>query len=631
MGMANADAHGRPEPIYLGWRHLLPVPDPGPPPKRPTPDEYLHLSEEWLAEQRRAEAEINRPLLLFAAAIAAIALLLLVLTLARLLPWLFTFVGLLACLLALLPLLVGLWQGRQVTRARIAEEERRLAERRTEAERTLRERQEEHARHYSEWLTRRRAFEAQPRWYAVTVPPDTGRIDVLGGTDTGWSALATTVATGCLRAGGDLTVVDLSGRAVAGDLVALARDCGAPTRVWVLPADAPRLELGTNLGADALTDILTVVAAAREPARDPAADAGLLARVLGVLGPEPRIEEITAALRVLATDEAEAAALSGPLSPRQRAELREQAGTAPETRERAWGLERHLAALDGMATRTTGSAYAQVKVIATDRGSGADSGRMFGTYILAALRHLLLRLGSRPAAEHAWRHTVLVCGADLVSREERAELAAAAEHAGVALLLLHRRPDAQEFTAPRRSPLAVMHAEDAETARLLTGVLGGEKDRPCTTHRLTEVIGAALSGTAPGTYGTGRSRDPGDRRRTVAPLDLVRRLSEATAWGRATHQAAQMDGPDDAEGGPCLRIDEAGLRELPHTALLIPGAEPAAEAGEEPVAADCNPGILTLPTATLATAPPPARRGSSAEAAANLGPPRERLDWRRTP
>src|SRR5690606_19054876 len=71
-----------------------------------------------------------------------------------------------------------------------------------------------------------------------------------------------------------------------------------------------------------------------------------------------------------------------------------------------------------------------------------------------------------------------------------------------------------------------------------------------------------------------------------------------------------------------------GLQRLPHTAVVVPGP------GDAPTVADANPGILALPTATLRTAaeaePPTAEAESSAaEVEANIGPPPERLDWRR--
>src|SRR5260370_1050884 len=52
----------RPDRVYLGWQYTLLSPDPGPPPRRPTPPEQEQLNPEWVAAQRRDENLLNRPL-----------------------------------------------------------------------------------------------------------------------------------------------------------------------------------------------------------------------------------------------------------------------------------------------------------------------------------------------------------------------------------------------------------------------------------------------------------------------------------------------------------------------------------------------------------------------------------------
>ena len=71
-----------------------------------------------------------------------------------------------------------------------------------------------------------------------------------------------------------------------------------------MPGDLPRLDLGTGLGREAVTDLLSAtVAGSRDPAAagdEQAKDIAILDRVLEVLGGEPRIAQVTAALRALA-------------------------------------------------------------------------------------------------------------------------------------------------------------------------------------------------------------------------------------------------------------------------------------------------------------------------------------------
>ena len=48
--------------MCLGWQYATPHPEPGPPPRRPTPPEQERLNPEWAAAQRREENLLNRPL-----------------------------------------------------------------------------------------------------------------------------------------------------------------------------------------------------------------------------------------------------------------------------------------------------------------------------------------------------------------------------------------------------------------------------------------------------------------------------------------------------------------------------------------------------------------------------------------
>ena len=73
------------------------------------------------------------------------------------------------------------------------------------------------------------------------MPGRINRVDVAGGTLSGWSAMLATAAGHRLAAGGEVTVLDLTEGSVALDLIALARAAGIGPLVWVLPEDLPRL------------------------------------------------------------------------------------------------------------------------------------------------------------------------------------------------------------------------------------------------------------------------------------------------------------------------------------------------------------------------------------------------------
>ncbi|MFC7326408.1 hypothetical protein [Marinactinospora rubrisoli] len=623
---------------HLGWRHATPVADPGPAPRRPTPPEQQRLSPDWTAAQRRMEADLNRPLLVTLAVLAAIAALLLTCGAAALLPGVLTLAGCLACAVVALPALVALVQSGQAVRERVAEERRRLENERAERAERLRQRQEEHARRYADWQERRRAYEDQPRWYGVEVPDGVGTVVVGGGTDAGWSALLTTVGAARLRGGADLTVLDLSGRAVGGELVALARRCGVLPRLWVLPADLPRVNLGGNLDARRRAAVFAAVVHALDPRADRAADGALLHGLLDALGPEPvPAAGLVAALRAVAvpetgTTERAARALGAESAARVRARF----GTGGDVAERAWRLQRHLTAFEGLGARSADEPYAQIKIIATDRSSGGRAGRAYGSYAAAALRELLEMRAESGAAPRPWAHTIAVCGAGALPPAELDRLAAAAADTGTGLVLLFRGVDAdvrERMGRPGCLPV-LLRQPDEESARRAAGLAGGGR---VAVHPLTDAVAGALDGEIADSYVPDPATAPTTglptrhAARSIRASDLARHAGAATGYGRATLRAAGLAAAPSA-ASRAVRLDADGLRSLPDTAMVLGGAD-------GPVLADANPGLLALPAATLhpagdpaaARAPEPAgppepRAGAGA---ANVGPPPERLDWRR--
>ncbi|NYH52290.1 hypothetical protein HNR06_001879 [Nocardiopsis arvandica] len=701
---------------YVGWRHAVLLPPPGPAPRRPTPADTEAVSEEWIAAQRDNEARTNRPLYFALAGLALFSLLFPLLWTLRILPGSFALGGVFACAAIAAPISVALAQSRRVVAERLERARERLAAERDERDRALHERQREHARRYTEWQAAARAYEAQPLWYGVTA--DVGTVVVVGGDEAGWSALLATLGVSRLREGGDLTVVDLTGRSVVRELVRLARRCAVAPRRWVLPADLPRMTLGTNLDAGQRARILSAVAAASGDAgggTDGAdADETLLLRLLEVLGPRAGIAELIGGLRALLTPEDDAAAddpALALLTPEQRVRVRERCADGPDLRRRAWELERRLSPFEAVGTRADGSEYAQVKIISTDRASGRAAARVYGTYAVSALSELLevpeqprTVDGRRSRARPERTRTVVVCGAETLPPGEVDQVLTAAADSGVEVVLMFRTaaPTAlARFSDPGCLPVVMRQgggsAADAARAVAAAPGVAGHDPGGLRLHRLTEVIGEAVGDSV-----TGAGEDPdaeveADDRffpsphtesgavirnaaAALTPLDLVRHVRSATAWGRATAQAAEADAPATAGDGGAQPVrtcglDAESLRGLPSTAALVLTAD-------GPVLADTNPGILTLSTATLATvddsrntaarpgvgdggtaaesragrgrrtvdgrpriaAPGPATPdtpdgaapgsgsptpvGADGQVPPNLGPPPERLDWR---
>jgi hypothetical protein len=194
---------------------------------------------------------------------------------------------------------------------------------------------------------------------------------------------------------------------------------------------------------------------------------------------------------------------------------------------------------------------------------------------------------------------------------------------------------------------------------------------------------ASTSETAGGSRGRGRSGESGsapfghtnwtrsrDRNYSTGTSDseaITEGINLSTAWGVSTSRAI---GVNDSLARTTQRsreflVEQHELQQLPPSAVIISSAS---RGGRRIVMADANPGIIGLPTATLLTldearnAPEAAPAGRPAEPAApprqplagpargpargpapagvswrsgdrqpppNLGPPPERLDWRK--
>jgi len=257
----------RPGRIYLGWQYAPRYGDPGPPPRRPVPAGPERVNPGWLAAQRREENRLSRRARGSAGACLALAGGVIVLGWAGVLNPALTAVGVAAFAALAAAGVAGVWRGRRSLRADIAAEIRRVAAARAAGESELFAAQEDHARRFRDWQGRERAFAGQPVWYPVALPGEIDRVDLIGGTLAGWSALLTMLAVPRLAAGDEITVLDLSEGAVARDLVTLAASVRIDPLVWVLPADLPRFDLGVGLPASVLADVLgTSVTAGRADA-----------------------------------------------------------------------------------------------------------------------------------------------------------------------------------------------------------------------------------------------------------------------------------------------------------------------------------------------------------------------------
>ena len=629
--------------LYLGWQYATPYPEPGPPPRRPTPPEAERLNPDWAMAQRREESLLHRPLKAAAAVAVAVALVAIVLAAVGVIDVLVAGLGVICCALVAAVSGYAIWQGERALRSRLADERTRVGRIRAAQESQLFAWQAEHAARVREWQALRVAYEHQKRWYAVCAPSGVHRVDVAGGTLSGWSAMLATAGAHRLAAGGEVTVLDLTEGAVALDLIGFARSSGIDPLVWVLPEDLPRLDLGTGLGPGALADVLSLVVSVSDEARstrDLSLDHAILERVIDVLGAQPAVAGVAAALRALAQvgdprDDVAAGLITAGEVDRLTA-MFGRGATDHVVIERAWLLESQLRKLACAGTALVPLPRSALRVVALSQRAGAVEGRVFGTYLAVALTHALRGTPrGRP-----WQHTLFLLGADRLRGDTLDRLSDVCESTGTGLVLAYRAipPQVKHRLGRGNAAVAFMRLGNAEDAKAASEQLGTE--HRFVLSQLTETIGLSVTDTTGSAYtsttgsvssaATSRSTSEGSSRstghghsdpggsllpsratfsRNVQTSDSLSTgesdsistgISSSTAWGLTTSKAT---GDSESLARALQRsreflVEQHELQQLPASAMIITYAGPS---GRQVVMADANPGLGGLSTATQLT------------------------------
>jgi hypothetical protein len=629
--------------LYLGWQYATPHPEPGPPPRRPTPPEAERLNPDWAMAQRREESLLHRPLKAAFAAAVVLAVAAIALAAAGVLDVLVAGLGLICC--ALVAALSGyaIWQGERALRSRLAEERARVDKIRAAQESQLFAWQAEHAARVREWQALRVAYEHQKRWYAVCAPGGVHRVDVAGGTLSGWSAMLATAGAYRLAAGGEVTVLDLTEGSVALDLLGFARTSDIDPLVWVLPEDLPRLDLGAGLSQHALADMLSLVASVSDEersARDLALDNAILERVIDVLEGQATFASVAAALRALAqVGDPRDDVAAGLITAGQVDKLTALFGRGATDRvvlERAWILESQLRKLAPAGTALVQLPRSALRVVALSQRASAVEAKVFGTYLALALTHALRETPpGRP-----WQHTLFVLGADRLRGDTLDRLSDVCESTGTGLVLAYRTipPHVKQRLGRGNAAVAFMRLGNAEDAKAASEQLGTE--HRFVLSQLTETIGLSVTDTTASAYtsttgsqssaatshsvseGTSRSTGHGhsdggspllpsratysrsvqdsDSRSVGESDSFSTGLSWSTAWGLTTTMAT---GDSESLARALQRsreflVEQHELQQLPASAMIITYAAPA---GRQVVMADANPGIGGLGAATQLT------------------------------
>ncbi|MGR6912690.1 hypothetical protein ACU635_00350 [[Actinomadura] parvosata] len=629
--------------IYLGWQYILLHPDPGPPPKRPSPVEEEPpegpdpVRQELLRRERLQEDMLNRPVRFLRLVMLALTVVILAAALAGYLAWPFALVALVAAGGVAAILSYALLQGDRAVKYRVLEQQARDERQRRERDKDLFRAQEEHAQRYREWQESKERYDRQLTWYAVAVPDEIDRIDVAGGTLPGWSALVTLLGATRLYSGGHLTVLDLSEGAIAKDLIELARKGGDDPLVWVLPVDLPKLDLGATLKPEAFADVLAHVVSVSEEqrsTRDLSFDNAILERVLEVLGENATISQVTAALRALAqVGDPRDDLRFGLITATQLERIGTLFGRGVSDRvviERAWALESQLRKLETLGTEAVRLPPARLRVVSMDRQAGVFGNRVLGTYVATALTHILRQ---SPSSDRPWYHTIIVAGADKLRGDVLDRLMDACETSRTGLVLTYRSltPTVRERLGRGHAAVAFMRLGNAEDARVASEHVGTE--HRLELAQLTETISESLPGLDGGYTSTisqvedDREAHDGDR------ADLAEDITESTEWGRTADKISEKERV--LQRSREFLVEPHQLQQLPTTSVIVTDATAD---GRRVRLADANPAILTFPKTTLGEledvreavlALDPRAGDGNGEPPPNLGPPPPRLDWRK--
>ena len=629
--------------LCLGYQYATPHPEPGPAPRRPTPPEQERLNPDWAAAQRHEESLLNRPLKVAFAVAVVIGLAAVVLGVVGWLDLLLAGIGVICCALIAAVSGYAIWQGERALRSRLADEQARVGRIRAAQESRLFAWQAEHATQVRAWEALRVAYEHQKRWYAVCAPGEVHRVDLAGGTLSGWSAMLATAGAYRLAAGGEVTVLDLTEGSVALDLLGFARTSDIDPLVWVLPEDLPRLDLGAGLSQHALADMLSLVASVSDEersARDLALDNAILERVIDVLEGQATFASVAAALRALAqVGDPRDDVAAGLITAGQVDKLTALFGRGATDRvvlERAWILESQLRKLAPAGTALVQLPRSALRVVALSQRASAVEAKVFGTYLALALTHALRETPpGRP-----WQHTLFVLGADRLRGDTLDRLSDVCESTGTGLVLAYRTipPHVKQRLGRGNAAVAFMRLGNAEDAKAASEQLGTE--HRFVLSQLTETIGLSVTDTTASAYtsttgsqssaatshsvseGTSRSTGHGhsdagspllpsratysrsvqdsDSRSVGESDSFSTGLSWSTAWGLTTTMAT---GDSESLARALQRsreflVEQHELQQLPASAMIITYAAPA---GRQVVMADANPGIGGLGAATQLT------------------------------
>lgn len=529
---------------------------------------------------------------------------------------------------------------RQQRRARarrwVRREQARLDTDHAAAQRAFENEKAGHEARIDEYRREKEAFDSQWQWWAIAPGTDLSRIDVLGGASSGWSAdqgapagwdaMLTTYCGTRVEAGAEVTVIDLTGAAVAQSALDLFEAGGVARAAYLLPRELPLVHLGANLPKELLHEVLSNVVHVAEETGTLAGwaqDSEILRRVIDCFPDAPTVAQVLAGLRVLTQlgdvrDEVAAGLLTYDVLNKLNVHFGERAIQAG-LGDRLLKVVTHLQPLATLSTTPKVPRGVPLKVFALDRRAAAVANEMLRAFLISAYTVLV----NQVEPVQPWRRSIVVCGAERVTAGALTRLVDACASAKVGLVLMYQSADETQQKLIGRGNAAVvfMRLGTLGDATFASEFLGTRYE--FVLSQITETVGESITDTTGDSYsktvgtsetmtenwgesssqgfsGTFLNGSSNEGTSTNHGISKSLGYNESTTWGKNTSQAV---GSNNSNARSLQRtrenlVEPHELQGLPATAFIYSRSE-----GSERTAmmGDANPQIAVKPQTSALT------------------------------
>ena len=371
---------------------------------------------------------------------------------------------------------------------------------------------QDHEQQVNQWQARceryqqeQLAHQTAPQWFPLWPRERPTRVDVYGGSGTGWTSLVTTMGSAELNAGSQVMVVDFSERHVADELADIATVAGVAVSRAGLLQDSGEGTLLNGLMPDAAVEVvLEAVATERNPVEAGemrSVDAQNLQAVIRCLDGHVTFARLAAGLRVLRRldplDPANAVLRSTEVT-----SLVEQIDTIDQVDRVTNSLlvltdklellaeQEHVDTDPGLAAGPVGPGGNPALTVLTSTSPHLRRKDFFDRVLFQRLRH---ELRTRARGAGGWRDVVVVAGADHIGLAALEGLAKDAANAGVRLVLLleHLRGELTQLLGGAGHATLVMRMSNTDEAKAAAEFIG--RDYAFQDSQVTEQVGESVT------------------------------------------------------------------------------------------------------------------------------------------